>query len=387
MDQRPRILLAIPHLDGGGAERVFSLLVTGLSSQKYDIHLALITASTIPHGRFPPCVTVHALGAPRVRKAALPLLQLVRRIKPCVLLSGMYHLNFLVLLLRPFFPQDTRILVRQNGFVSAALACERLPLYTRWMYRTLYRRAERVICQSPTMARDLIENIGIPASRLIVLLNPVDMNKISNEDTVDHEGAQPSSHWIGPGPHLLAVGRLAKEKGFDLLLNALVSVSSQFPNVELILAGSGPEEAALKRQCSELGLNTSVRFAGHIDRPQQYYQGADAFVLSSRHEGMPNALLEAAAGGLPILALPAAGGIADLLRGQNGTSVAAEISSAALAATLLEALQSLQPAQRFAHPFLDPFRMENSIAAYEALIDATIDNSRPSRGPKDAGMR
>jgi len=104
MAQGLRILLLIPHLGGGGAEQVIALLARGLSRQKYDVHLGLVTESDAGPNDLPPWVTVHPLGARRVRAGAIRLLRLVWRLKPDVILSGMAHLNFLVLLLRPFFP-------------------------------------------------------------------------------------------------------------------------------------------------------------------------------------------------------------------------------------------------------------------------------------------
>jgi hypothetical protein len=106
-DPRPRVLLLIPHLGGGGAEQVTALLSTGLSSQKYELHLGLVTQADAGPIAQPPGVTIHPLGAHRVRSGAFRLLRLVRRLKPNVILSGMAHLNFLVLLLRPFFPPGT----------------------------------------------------------------------------------------------------------------------------------------------------------------------------------------------------------------------------------------------------------------------------------------
>lgn len=367
MHERCRVLLLVPHLGGGGAERVFALLAGGLSREKYDLHLGLITEATAPQGLFPAGVSIHALGAARVRASAFRLLALFRRVRPQVILSGMYHLSFLVLLLRPFFPRGTRVAVRQNGAVSAALDSGGLPAYTRLLYRLLYRRADRVICQSPAMADDLAQQHGIAASRLIVLFNPVDVAGIR---AATEEGA---SAWAGPGPHLLAVGRLSHEKGFDLLLCALASVRKVFPQADLVIAGSGREEALLKALCRNLGLESAVRFAGYIDRPDSYYAGATAFVLSSRHEGMPNALLEAAAAGLPLVALPAAGGLSDLLREQPGTWLAAEVSATALTASLLEALTVLKPGHRFVHKLIEPFRLEWAISAYEDLIDDLIE--------------
>jgi glycosyltransferase involved in cell wall biosynthesis len=364
MTRRLRVLLLIPHLGGGGAERVAALLGQNLSREKYELHLGLITEAGAGAEPLPPWVAVHALGASRVRFAAIALLRLVRQVRPDVILSGMAHLNFLVLLLRPLLPRKTSVVVRQNASISAAMAFGNLPRGTRLLYRTCYRHADRVICQTPAMAADLIKELRIADKRVAVLPNPVDVESLRSAEP--HVRPQ----WNGPGPHLLAVGRLSPEKGFDLLLSALAKVRLRFPQTDLLIAGSGSEEAALRSQSDRLGLNDAVRFAGHVRRPQIYFPGAAAFVLSSRHEGLPNALLEAAAGGLPIVSVPSSGGITDLLRDQPGVWLAKQITADALAASLLSALEVLRNNRRFEHTFVDQFRMERAIRAYEELIDA-----------------
>jgi glycosyltransferase involved in cell wall biosynthesis len=370
MNQRPRVLLLIPHLGGGGAETVIALLASGISADTYDVHLGLVTSAAPPTGAISRHVTVHALKASRVRYAAVGLLALVRRLRPQLIVSGMYHLNFLVLMMRPFFPRPIQVVVRQNGSVSSVLAAGEAPAYTRLLYRSLYRRADRIICQSNAMAADLIQALDVPAARVAVLHNPVDIDALRSPIT---EGHHP---WPGSGPHLLAVGRLSHEKGFDLLLKALYHVRKAIPQVDLVIAGSGKEDNALQAECRRLDLESAVCFAGHVSRPAAYFPGASAYVLSSRHEGMPNALLEAAAAGLPIVAVPASGGVEELLRGQPGTWMATEISASALAASIIEALRSLRHSERFAHAFIEPFRMEPAIRAYESVISATLQGSR-----------
>jgi glycosyltransferase involved in cell wall biosynthesis len=362
VSNRPKILLLIPHLGGGGAERVTQLLARGLSAEKYQMHLGVITLAEADNAAVPPWVCLHALGAGRVRAGAWRLLRLIRRLKPDLILSGMFHLNFLVLLLRPFFPRETRILVRQNGSVSSAL---NLSWTTLMLYRLLYRHADRVICQSQAMAEELVQELGLAEKRLAVLPNPVDM-----EDLRDGISRQ---KWTGAGQHLLAVGRLSREKGFDLLLHAMAAVQKEFPDVSLLMAGAGPEEAALKAECHALGLDGAVRFAGELAQPWQKFAETMLFVLPSRQEGMPNALLEAASAGLPIVALPASAGVVDLMRGQAGVWLAPEISADALAASLLAALHALRPGERFAHSFVEPFRFDRAIEAYENLIDKALD--------------
>jgi glycosyltransferase involved in cell wall biosynthesis len=366
---RPKVLLLIPHLGDGGAERVTALLARGLSAKKYEVHLGLITQEQAGE-ELPSWVQIHALGARRVRGGVFKVLHLVRRIKPDLILSGMFHLNFLVLLLRPFFPPNTRVLLRQNGTVSSALAFGGLPGYTRLLYRVLYRRADRVICQTQSMADDIVRELGIGQNRLAVLPNPVDVEEIRT--SINMKPAPQIVFRPGRGPHLLALGRLSPEKGFDLLLRAFASIHPEFPDATLLIAGTGPEEVGLKALCSALGLDSAVCFAEPIDRPWTLFSTATLFVLPSRHEGMPNALLEAAAGGLPIVALPASGGIVDLLRNQPGVWLAPEISAEALAASLLAALRALSPGERFAHPFVEAFRIDRAISAYEGLIDQML---------------
>jgi len=372
--RRPKVLLLIPHLGDGGAERVTALLARGLSAEKYELHMGLIT-QTRADEELPPWVHLHALGARRVRGGVLGLLRLVRQLKPKLILSGMFHLNFLVLLLRPLLPRNTRVLVRQNGTVSSALAFGGLPCCTRLLYRVLYRRADRVICQTKSMADDLASELGVEQNRLAVLPNPVDVKEIRTSVSLS-PAAQTVASPDG-GPHLLAMGRLSPEKGFDLLLRAFASVRTEFPEASLLIAGAGSEEARLKALCRTLGLDSAVRFSEPIDRPWTLFAAATLFVLPSRHEGLPNALLEAAAGGLPIVALPASGGIVDLLRDQPGVWLAPEVSSEALAVSLRTALRALRPGQRFAHPFVEAFRIDRAIDAYEKLIDHMLaENTR-----------
>lgn len=371
MNQRPRVLLLIPHLGGGGAERVMALLARGLSSEKYELHLGVVTQSDAGATELPEWVAIHTLGATRVRAAALRLVGLVRQIRPDVILSGMFHLNFLAILLRPFFPRNTRLLVRQNSTVSSALRLDGQPRFTCLLYRVLYRRADRVICQTRAMAEDLVRELGLGENQLAILPNPVDVEEIC-KTVVGQQGA-----WRGAGPHLVAVGRLSAEKGFDLLLRALVLVRAQFPGAKLTICGAGPEEAALKAESRALGLEPEVDFAGHVEQPWRKLSIATLFVLCSRHEGLPNALLEAAAAGLPIVALPSSEGVVELLREQPGVWLATETSAPALAACLLTALAVLKPGERFAHSFVEKFRLDRAIPAYEELIDATLREKQP----------
>jgi glycosyltransferase involved in cell wall biosynthesis len=125
------------------------------------------------------------------------------------------------------------------------------------------------------------------------------------------------------------LGRLHRNKGFDILLEALANV----PYLHLVLAGDGPERAALEREIARLRLKPRVHLIGWRDDTAALMAAADLVVLPSRHEPLGNVVIEAWAHGVPIVAA-AASGPASLIRpGENGWLVPIE-DAAALAAAI-----------------------------------------------------
>lgn len=362
MGRPTRLLLLIPHLGGGGAERVTAILASRLNPLRYEVHLGVVTGIRPKLQSLPAHVTVHLLGATSVRRGVAAILRLVWRLRPDAVLSGMAHLNLAVLLHRPALPRRTRILVRQNAAPHARDAGYLTPALYRW----LYPKADAVICQTQAMAAAVRHAAG-PHARLHVLANPVEV------DAVRAAASTRPANGSKPGLRLLAIGRLAPEKGFDLLLEAFAKLRRQFPSLNLTILGAGSEKRRLFEIAGQLALNESIHFAGHVEDPETWLARATVFVGSSRREGLPNALLEAAAAALPIVATPADGGLGGLLAGKDGVWLAREVSAAALESALRSALLAIRPGQRFAHSWIDEFRAERIVPRYEALIDSVLD--------------
>ena len=361
---KPKILLLIPHLGGGGAERVTALLASGLDPERFSVHLGVVTQTSFGDEELPRSVRIHNLGARRVRYASLPLLRLVRRVRPDCILSGMQHLNQFVLALRPLFPGGVRVLIRQNAHLpddSKQLSSGLSGL----LFRLLYTRADGIICQTVSMKQELSALLG-PAASLHVIPNPIRL------DNAHPSAAEPIPHWPGDGPRLLAAGRLVPEKGFDLLLDAFATVLRDFPDASLVILGEGPERRNLEGQASRLGIAASIQFPGYGKDPWNWFAAADLFALSSRRDAMPNALLEAAAAGLPIVALPAAGGVPELLRGKPGVWLGREISAPELAIQLAAALGHAKSNKRFAHVWIREFEIGRVVRQYEELMSSIL---------------
>lgn len=367
--QRPRLLLLIPHLGGGGSERVIETLARSLSHAKYDIHLALIAPSQNYRRIDSLTATVHQLTATRVRHSAIRLLRLIWKLRPHLIFSGIAHLNLLVLALKPLIPRKTRIMVRQNGALTETLRSYARH-FSRRAYSLGYRRADRVICQTSDMAREIQHGLKVKTARLLVLPNPTDVSRI-------RASSQRSQNRILKPPTLVAVGRLVPAKGFDLLLDAIAALPPPFDFTELLLVGSGPEQSSLEHRARQLGIRSRIHFVGHVPDPIIRFAHATLFILSSRTEGLPNALLEAAAAGLPIVATPASAGMVHLLRNREGVWLASDTSSAALRKALQNALTTIHPGQRYPHRWIEPYELPRAIASYESAIDRVLAASAP----------
>lgn len=337
-------------------------LARSLPPDHFTIHLGLITRANQSSETFPSHVQVHQLNAVRVLLGAVGLVRLVRIIKPDLILSGMFHLNFLVLLAKPFFFRATRILVRQNGMLSAWP--RQSPRLGRLLYRLLYPHSDGIVSQTQAMAEDLKNCVGIKPG-IHVLHNPVDAAGI-------RQMCRSAPKWTGPGPHLLAMGRLSPEKGFDLLLDAFHRIRIAHPTAGLTILGEGPERNALQKRAASLGIASRVQLAGYVSEPYSWLADATLLVIPSRCEALPNVLLEGAAAGLPIVATPCSASVIQLLQDQPGTWLAPEVSSDALAHSLHTALTSLSPGARFTHSWVTPFDLPEAVGAYENLILQTL---------------
>jgi glycogen synthase len=125
-------------------------------------------------------------------------------------------------------------------------------------------------------------------------------------------------------PHILSVGRVVYQKGFDLGMRAL----SQLKDFRWTwtIAGDGPQMATLKTMAEEYGINDRIHFAGWLssEKLKEQYAAANVFLFPSRHEGMPNAVLEAMASGLPVVATKIAGNEELVVDGETGRLVPTE---------------------------------------------------------------
>lgn len=334
--RRRRVLFLIPTLTGGGAERVVVTLLRHLDRSRFDLALAVIdTRAAVFRAEVPADVEFIDLGCSRVLHAMPRVIRLLWRRRPDVVFSTLGHLNLALAMLRPVLPNDTRYLARETTVLSHGLTEYARPQWWARGYRRFYRRFDRVICQSQAMRDDLIENFHVRAKQTTVINNPLDLDRIAQAAAQPLPAEAPAIQrgLPAPGPvHLVTAGRLVPQKGFDVMIEALALAHNQ--RLHLTVLGDGSERARLEALACERGLATRVRFAGFQANPYAFFERADGFVLSSKYEGFPNVVLEALACGTPVLALPAPGGLREIVESIQGCVLADAMTAAAMAAAL-----------------------------------------------------
>lgn len=328
--RRRRILFVLASLGGGGAERVMVTLLRHLDRSRFEPHLALVRAEGPNLNDVPQDVCIHDLKAGRARYCLPAVVRLAWRLRPDAMLSTLGYLNLVLIIGRPLLPPGMKLLVREGTIVSALLAQDvQYPQIWRWLYRCFYKRADTIICQSDYMLNDFVQHFGVPRERLERLYNPVDIERISQL------ASALESPYSAVGPHLVTAGRLSKEKGYDLLLDAMALVRRTLPHGDLTILGAGPLESQLKAQRDRLGLTEAVHFVGYKSNPYPYLKHADLFVLCSRREGLPNALLEALALGTPVVATDCPGGMGEIHKLSGEGMVICKAHPASLAAAIV----------------------------------------------------
>jgi glycosyltransferase involved in cell wall biosynthesis len=161
------------------------------------------------------------------------------------------------------------------------------------MAPVILAQADRVQALSQSVRRSLLP-LGVPPERLEVCPTPIRTHLM---DSSPRPPESPSRQ------RLLNVGYLYRQKGLDILLEAVALLVSSGYDPSLTLVGDGPERPALERLARRLGIRQRVNFLGHVpqDALVPFYRGCDVFVLPTRYEGLGRVLVEAALAGAPIV--------------------------------------------------------------------------------------
>lgn len=344
---RRKVCFVLPSLAGGGAERVAVEILNALDASMWDRSMYLFSRE----GPYLPQVAsdIHVAGGGKASRFARwrALRRFIETTRPDVVMAFLSY--FTVLSAVRMAKTPTKVVFNQGTPVSAFLQDAdyewRRPL-RRCVFaaaaRLGYAAADLVIATSRGVAEDLTEAFGVDPAQVRIIPNPVDLDAIraaAAEPLAEEEAAS----WIAPV--IVAAGRLADVKNYQLLIEALALVRAQVP-ARLFVLGQGDRLDALRRLAAERGVGDAITWCGFQSNPWKYIARADVFALTSRYEGFGNVLAEAMACGVPVVATRSGGTEAVVDDGVNG--LLAEHSPESVAAALLRLMVNREERDRLA---------------------------------------
>ena len=312
-----KIILVIHALPGGGTGRVLTYManywartghrVTILTLEKSDSPFYFLTDSVEWIALNLACDSATFVGGMLKNLRRIYLIRkAIKTSAPDCIISFVYSTNILILLAIRFLNVPVIISERNHPVYSKE---NRLIWYL--LRRVLYPMADHLILQTKKI-KDWFKDYN---KSLHIIRNPV---LIMREDLeVEPEIKLPS------GKLIVAMGQLIEQKGFDLLLQVFARIHRSHQDWKLIILGTGRLLDELKQISIRLGIDKSVYFLGRVKNPFSIFSRCDLFVLSSRYEGFPNALLEAMACGLPVISYDCPSGPGEMVNDNvNGLLVA-----------------------------------------------------------------
>lgn len=343
------MISSVFHPSIGGAQRV--ILETGRRLRARGVPVLVVTRHHRGLPRYEevagiPTYRVGFGGAPKAVAALsfiLGALLLLWRLRASY---GLLHCHQMIspmtvgLLARALVRRPLVVMPHRSGPLGdIGVLTRRRPLTGRPRLAAARRWADAFICISPAVCAELLA-LGVPPARLWPIANGVDTARFLPASAAERRELR-SANGLRAGPLVAFAGRLAPEKGLDVLLAAWPAVLARVPAARLLLVGAGDQRRSLEDQARALGVAASVTFAGGRDDVAPLLRAADLFVLPSFAEGLPVALLEAMACGLPCVATDIDGAAQVLRDGATGRLVPPG-DQAALAAALVEGLTSDQ---------------------------------------------
>jgi len=271
-----------------------------------------------------------------------------------------------------FYPDGIAAVMLARHFGKAVVITGRgtdlnyIPRYAlpRRMIRWAARRADGLITVSRGLEKCLVE-LGIPGKGVVVLRNGVDLGRF--KPPLEREQGRAEMGLVRKT--LISVGHLVERKGHHLVIESL----RQLPGFDLLIVGSGPEEARLRQQVDHLELNDRVRLLGSVrqeDLPRLYGL-ADALVLASSREGWANVLLESMACGTPVVASNALGNEEVVLAREAGCLTTARTAEAMAEGVrkLFSSYPDRQATRRYAERFSWDETTRGQLRLFSKILD------------------
>jgi len=299
-EKKSKILFVVPSFSGGGAERVVSVLASSLAEKGIDTHCIVYyqAKNEYPHSEKIQKVYLvdngeEAYKALGMKQKVKMLRKLINNIKPTYIIPFLPQVGFHVYLAT--FGKRYKVIqtVRNNPKTDPESSFERLirNFMIAFSWRSFVQNKDQMAYFPKFLRR-----------KMVIIPNPVaDVYLAANHLYRDEVR------------EVIAMGRLSEQKNFDLIIRAAVAVRENHPQIHFSIYGEGALQQDLQKKIEDNHLTDVVKLCGRTTDPAGVLNASDVFVLSSNYEGMPNALMEAMAVGLPCISTDCPTGPSDII--------------------------------------------------------------------------
>ena len=376
---RIRLVVYQSHMHGGGAQRITLIMLNNLDRKRFAPILVLRRRGGDLEGYVPADVPVYYLES-RVRYAWFRLARLLRKLAPDVTLSMSTMGNLTACLAHFAGRVDSPLLVAEHNTLSQAWGSSKLRLtWVRLQKNLLYRRPRNIIAVSRGVAHDLAAQARISNRKIRVIYNPVigrGFYERASEE-VDHP-------WFHDGSRIiLAASRLVPQKDLPMLLESFRLLRAEC-SARLLILGDGELRQSLEERARDLGIAEDVDFLGFVVEAPAFMKRCTVFALSSRYEGLPVALIEAMACGVPAVSTDCPSGPGEIITHERDGLLVPVRDAAALAGALKRLLDDPGLRERLGRAGQERaahFTVENLLPQYEELIRRVLGSVKYQRVP------
>ncbi len=303
-----KVALVIGQLQQGGAEGQLVHLALGLKAAGFEPSVACLSEEAEPH--------VGRLRAGGVPVAILPRrghrdLSRVRSLAELLHASGADLVHSFLVGANAYAYAAAR-LARVRPLIVSSRTTMTMPTRSRrLLHAWVFRRASMVIANAESVKEFTSAYYGVRRERLRVVRNGVDLAAYL-QASADREASR-ADLGISPGSVLVGtLGRLSREKNLDLFVDMAAGLTHEFPETRFVIVGEGPYRAAIERAVKGAGIGGRVLLSGARGDVPRVLAAMDLFVMTSDPEGLPNAVMEAMAAGLPVISTRV-GGVHELI--------------------------------------------------------------------------
>ncbi len=297
---KKKILLIVPNLECGGAQRFFVNFTNSLNIEKFNLHLIIFnTRNSVFLKLLRNDIKITIFDVPRVRYGLFRLYKIIKDTQPDIIFSTLAQINIPLGFFKRFIFPKIKFIAREANLVSYNIFRYRYIKLWSFLYKKSYSYFDKIVCISYVQSYDLINNYNINLNKIKVIYNPV----LINNNNLNYKDKNIEKFFRDQNKtNFVAVGSLSYQKGFERLIKSFSIIRDL--NFNLFIIGEGPYRQKLTKLIEKYNLKNKIFIIGYSNNPYIWIKKSDFFVISSIYEGLCTSMVESICIGTPVLAYP-----------------------------------------------------------------------------------